>query len=84
MFMQPSQLDVASSHGRFTAMYAGLFGVGMAAMAVIGPLAQRALTDFAAHMTGHLLLGMLASKFDYTSPNACPCFFGGFIYLRCP
>lgn len=35
-------------------------GVGSVAAAVIGPLAQRAITDFAAHMTGHLLLGMLA------------------------
>ncbi|MFG6149992.1 cytochrome c oxidase assembly protein [Halobacillus sp. B23F22_1] len=29
-------------------------------VSVSGPLAQRALTDFTAHMTGHLLLGMLA------------------------
>ncbi len=35
-------------------------GLGCAATAVVGPLANRAHTDFAAHMTGHLLLGMLA------------------------
>lgn len=36
------------------------FGIGSAAVAVIGPLAHRGHTVFAAHMTGHLLLGMLA------------------------
>ncbi|MEC0245544.1 cytochrome c oxidase assembly protein [Paenibacillus chitinolyticus] len=35
-------------------------GAASAAAAVAGPLAERARTDFAAHMTGHLLLGMLA------------------------
>lgn len=37
-----------------------LFGVLCAAAAVVGPLADRAHTDFTAHMLGHLLLGMLA------------------------
>lgn len=36
------------------------FGVGSAAVVVIGPLAHRGHMDFTAHMTGHLLLGMLA------------------------
>ncbi|MVO98328.1 cytochrome c oxidase assembly protein [Paenibacillus lutrae] len=36
------------------------FGVASAAAAVGGPLANLALTDFKAHMAGHLLLGMLA------------------------
>ncbi|MGF9917699.1 cytochrome c oxidase assembly protein [Paenibacillus ehimensis] len=36
------------------------FGIGSAAAAVIGPLARRAHTVFTAHMTGHLLFGMLA------------------------
>ncbi|PUA36636.1 hypothetical protein C8Z91_24980 [Paenibacillus elgii] len=35
-------------------------GIGSAAAAVIGPLAHPSVTDFTAHMTGHLLLGMLA------------------------
>ncbi len=36
------------------------FGVLSAAGAVVGPIANRAHMDFTAHMTGHLLLGMLA------------------------
>lgn len=36
------------------------FGVLCAAIAIVGPLADRAHTDFTAHMIGHLLLGMLA------------------------
>lgn len=40
-------------------LYAFL-GIASAAAALAGPLADRARTDFAAHMTGHLLLGMLA------------------------
>lgn len=35
-------------------------GVLCAAAAVVGPLANRAHTDFTVHMVGHLLLGMLA------------------------
>jgi putative membrane protein len=35
-------------------------GILCAAATVTGPLAERAHTDFAAHMLGHLLLGMLA------------------------
>lgn len=35
-------------------------GVICAAAAVVGPLANRAHTDFVAHMAGHLLIGMLA------------------------
>ncbi|MFC0851999.1 cytochrome c oxidase assembly protein [Halalkalibacter oceani] len=35
-------------------------GVGCALVAVIGPLAEKSHHDFAAHMTGHLFLGMLA------------------------
>ncbi|MFS0838559.1 cytochrome c oxidase assembly protein [Paenibacillus sp. 1P03SA] len=38
-------------------------GIASAAAALAGPLADRARTDFAAHMTGHLLLGMLAPLF---------------------
>jgi putative membrane protein len=37
-----------------------IFGVFCAASAVIGPIAKRAHMDFAAHMLGHLLLGMMA------------------------
>ncbi|WP_408009184.1 cytochrome c oxidase assembly protein [Pseudalkalibacillus sp. A8] len=37
-----------------------IFGVFSAAGAVVGPIADRAHMDFTAHMTGHLLLGMLA------------------------
>ena len=37
-----------------------VLGVLSASAAVIGPLADLAHTDFRAHMTGHLLLGMLA------------------------
>ncbi|MDG5472289.1 cytochrome c oxidase assembly protein [Jeotgalibacillus sp. ET6] len=37
-----------------------VLGVLCAAAAVTGPLAERAHTDFTAHMLGHLLLGMLA------------------------
>jgi putative membrane protein len=37
-----------------------ILGVTCAMAAVIGPLADRAHTDFTAHMLGHLLLGMLA------------------------
>jgi putative membrane protein len=36
------------------------FGVLCTAAAVVGPMANRAHTDFTAHMLGHLLLGMLA------------------------
>lgn len=36
------------------------FGILFAALAVVGPLANRAHMDFNAHMMGHLLLGMLA------------------------
>lgn len=35
-------------------------GTATAAVTLIGPLAQRAHHDFAAHMVGHVLLGMLA------------------------
>lgn len=35
-------------------------GVALAASALSGPLAERSHHDFNAHMTGHLLLGMLA------------------------
>jgi putative membrane protein len=35
-------------------------GIASAAVSVIGPLAERAHTDFTAHMIVHLLLGMLA------------------------
>lgn len=35
-------------------------GIWSAALVVVGPLADRAHADFTAHMTGHLLLGMLA------------------------
>jgi putative membrane protein len=38
----------------------GVFGVLCAAAAVVGPLGNRAHTDFTAHMLGHLLLGMIA------------------------
>lgn len=34
-------------------------GVLSAALAIVGPIAERAHTDFVAHMAGHLLLGML-------------------------
>lgn len=37
-----------------------LFGVIGAAAATVGPLAERAHVDFTAHMTAHLLLGMLS------------------------
>ncbi|WP_068774987.1 cytochrome c oxidase assembly protein [Paenibacillus sp. FJAT-26967] len=37
-----------------------MFGIASAAAAVTGPIANLALIDFKAHMTGHLLLGMLA------------------------
>ncbi|PWA09722.1 hypothetical protein DCC39_12695 [Pueribacillus theae] len=37
-----------------------ILGVFSAAAAVVGPLAARAHSDFAVHMVGHLLLGMLA------------------------
>nr|WP_232304245.1 cytochrome c oxidase assembly protein [Jeotgalibacillus campisalis] len=37
-----------------------VLGISFAAAAVTGPLAERAHTDFTAHMLGHLLLGMLA------------------------
>lgn len=37
-----------------------IIGVLCAALAVIGPLANRSHEDFSAHMIGHLLLGMLA------------------------
>jgi putative membrane protein len=37
-----------------------VFGILCLASAVVGPLANRAHTDFTAHMLGHLLLGMLA------------------------
>ena len=36
------------------------FGILCAALAVVGPLANRAHVDFTVHMIGHLLLGMLA------------------------
>lgn len=35
-------------------------GIFCAAVAVVGPVANRAHLDFSVHMTGHLLLGMLA------------------------
>lgn len=35
-------------------------GLGFAAAALLGPLAEAAHTSFTAHMAGHLLLGMLA------------------------
>ncbi|MCP3763402.1 cytochrome c oxidase assembly protein [Domibacillus sp. A3M-37] len=35
-------------------------GIACALIAVAGPLAEKAHTDFTAHMAGHLLLGMLA------------------------
>lgn len=35
-------------------------GISLALIAVVGPLANRATTDFTAHMLSHLLLGMLA------------------------
>lgn len=38
-------------------------GVICAAAAIAGPLANRAHTDFVAHMAGHLLIGMLAPLF---------------------
>ncbi|MBY4272496.1 cytochrome c oxidase assembly protein [Rhodococcus fascians] len=38
---------------------AWLFGVLSAGLALIGPLAERAHHDFAAHMVAHVLLGML-------------------------
>ncbi|MBW7455502.1 cytochrome c oxidase assembly protein [Paenibacillus sepulcri] len=41
-------------------IYCWCAGVWCAALAIIGPLADRGHTDFTAHMTGHLLLGMLA------------------------
>lgn len=37
-----------------------LLGLTLAGAAVVGPLAERAHSDFRAHMVGHLLLGMLA------------------------
>ncbi|PWU69003.1 cytochrome c oxidase assembly protein [Gracilibacillus dipsosauri] len=37
-----------------------IFGVLFAIISVAGPLANRALVDFTAHMFGHLFLGMLA------------------------
>lgn len=37
-----------------------VFGIFFATIAVAGPLANRAHTDFTAHMFGHLFLGMLA------------------------
>lgn len=37
-----------------------MLGVGSASVSLVGPLASRAHTDFAAHMTVHLLLGMLS------------------------
>ena len=37
-----------------------LAGLGIASIALIGPVADIAHTDFRAHMLGHLLLGMLA------------------------
>lgn len=37
-----------------------MVGILCASMAIIGPLAERAHEDFAAHMVGHVLLGMLA------------------------
>ncbi|WP_156288585.1 cytochrome c oxidase assembly protein [Oceanobacillus salinisoli] len=37
-----------------------IFGILSALTAIIGPLANRAHHDFTAHMTGHLLIGMLA------------------------
>ncbi|MBY4127341.1 cytochrome c oxidase assembly protein [Rhodococcus fascians] len=38
---------------------AWLFGVLSVGVALVGPLAERAHHDFAAHMVGHVLLGML-------------------------
>lgn len=38
-------------------------GVFLAAVAVAGPLAEKAHVDFTAHMIGHLLLGMMAPLF---------------------
>lgn len=40
-----------------------ILGVLSAGVAVVGPLANRTHIDFTAHMTGHLLLGMLAPLF---------------------
>ncbi|WP_251637229.1 cytochrome c oxidase assembly protein [Sporosarcina sp. NCCP-2716] len=37
-----------------------IFGILFAIIAVAGPVAERAHADFAAHMLGHLFLGMLA------------------------
>jgi len=37
-----------------------IFGICCALLAVVGPLANRAMMDFTAHMVSHLLLGMLA------------------------
>lgn len=37
-----------------------IIGICCALIAVVGPLANRAMTDFTAHMVSHLLLGMLA------------------------
>ena len=39
---------------------AWVFGIVCAAIALVGPLANRAHTDFITHMVGHLLLGMLS------------------------
>ncbi len=41
-----------------------IFGVLFAIISVAGPLANRALVDFTAHMFGHLFLGMLAPIAD--------------------
>ncbi|MCK9870417.1 cytochrome c oxidase assembly protein [Nocardiopsis dassonvillei] len=54
--LRPSRRGAAWPRSRVLAWAAGCAAVGAA---LVGPLAERAHHDFAAHMAGHVLLGML-------------------------